>query len=121
MKDQKERTELISRRSVLTGSALLLTGGIAGRISNAVAAPAPPSAPAPPLPWKWTKLDPLEARQMGAVESHHLLYRVPRPGRISELQGRHEPPAGPNGVPALPRGSQQVGRRGSAEGVLTFL
>jgi hypothetical protein len=39
MKDQKERTELISRPSVLTGSALLLTGGIAGRISNAVAAP----------------------------------------------------------------------------------
>jgi hypothetical protein len=61
MKDQKERTELISRRTVLTGSALLLTGGIAGRITNAYAAPASPSAPAPPLPWKWTKLDPLEA------------------------------------------------------------
>ena len=61
MKDQKERTELISRRSVLTGSALLLTGGIAGRISNAYSAPAPAFAPAPPLPWKWTKLDPLEA------------------------------------------------------------
>jgi len=61
MKDQKERTELISRRSVLTGSALLLTGGIAGRISNAYSANEPTPAPAPPLPWKWTKLDPLEA------------------------------------------------------------
>ena len=61
MKTQKERSEAISRRSVLTGSALLLTGGIAGRITNAYAAPVAPSAPAPPLPWKWVKLDPLEA------------------------------------------------------------
>jgi hypothetical protein len=61
MKTPKERSESLSRRSLLTGSALLLTGGIAGRISNAVAAPAPPSVPAPPLPWKWVKLDPLEA------------------------------------------------------------
>jgi hypothetical protein len=57
----KKNEEPCSRRSLLTGSALLLTGGIAGRISNAVAAPAPPSPPPPPLPWKWTKLDPLEA------------------------------------------------------------
>jgi hypothetical protein len=57
----KKNEDTCSRRSMLTGSALLLTGGIAGRISNAVAAPAPPSTPAPPLPWKWTKLDPLEA------------------------------------------------------------
>ena len=61
MQDVKDETNGCTRRSILTGSALLLTGGIAGRISNAVAAPAPPSAPAPPLPWKWTKLDPLEA------------------------------------------------------------
>jgi hypothetical protein len=61
MKDQKERTELVSRRSLLTGSALLLTGGIAGRISNAYSASEPTPAAAPPLPWKWTKLDPLEA------------------------------------------------------------
>jgi hypothetical protein len=30
-------------------------------MSNAYAAPAPTLAPAPPLPWKWTKLDPEEA------------------------------------------------------------
>jgi hypothetical protein len=61
MKTQKEEAGSVSRRSILKGSALLLTGGIAGRISNSYAAPAPTIAPAPPLPWKWTKLDPLEA------------------------------------------------------------
>jgi hypothetical protein len=50
-----------SRRSILKGSAALLAGGIAGRMSNAYAAPTPTFAPAPPLPWKWTKLDPMEA------------------------------------------------------------
>ena len=57
----KKNEEPCSRRSLLTGSALLLTGGIAGRIRNAAAAQAPPATPAPPLPWKWTKLDPLES------------------------------------------------------------
>ena len=49
-----------SRRSILKGSAALLVGGIAGRISNTYA-DAPTFAPAPPLPWKWPMLDPLEA------------------------------------------------------------
>jgi hypothetical protein len=61
MKGQKERTELISRRSMLKGSALLLTGGMAGGISNACSAPVTTSTSAPPLPWKWAKLDPMEA------------------------------------------------------------
>jgi hypothetical protein len=61
MKAQKERTELIPRRRILTGSAMLLAGGIVGRISNAVGATKPAADKAPPLPWKWTKLDPLEA------------------------------------------------------------
>ena len=61
MKTEKEETGSYSRRSLLTGSALLLTGGIAGRISNAYSEPAPASAAPPPLPWKWAKLDPLEA------------------------------------------------------------
>ena len=61
MKTQNKEAGLVSRRTMLTGSALLLTGGIAGRISNAYSAPEPSFAPAPPLPWKWTKLDPLEA------------------------------------------------------------
>ena len=40
---------------------MLLAGGIVGRISNAVGAPKPAADKAPPLPWKWAKLDPLEA------------------------------------------------------------
>ena len=50
-----------SRRSILLGSAAFLVGGLAGRIGSAYAAPEPACAPAPPLPWKWPKLDPLEA------------------------------------------------------------
>jgi hypothetical protein len=69
MKERKEesseeaREEAVgrSRRSILKGSAALLVGGVAGRLSNAYAAPAPQFAPAPPLPWEWPKLDPLEA------------------------------------------------------------
>jgi hypothetical protein len=50
-----------SRRNILKGSAALLVGGMAGRVGSAIAAPDPSYAPAPPLPWKWTKLDPMEA------------------------------------------------------------
>jgi hypothetical protein len=50
-----------SRRNILKGSALLLAGGISGRIGSAHASTEPTYAPAPPLPWKWTKLDPMEA------------------------------------------------------------
>jgi len=50
-----------SRRGILLGSAALLAGGIAGRVSTAYSAMEPACAPAPPLPWKWPKLDPLEA------------------------------------------------------------
>jgi hypothetical protein len=61
MNKQEKKTESYSRRSILTGSALLLTGGIAGRISNAYSEQDPKPAAPPPLPWKWIKLDPLEA------------------------------------------------------------
>lgn len=63
MKTEKEETKSCSRRSLLAGSALLLTGGVAGRISSAYSAQAQAlaAAPAPALPWKWAKLDPLEA------------------------------------------------------------
>ena len=61
MKGQNENTKLVSRRRILKGSAMLLTGGIVGGMSNACSAPAPTSTTAPPLPWKWVKLDPLEA------------------------------------------------------------
>lgn len=62
---KQEEAGFCSRRSILAGSAVLLMGGIAGRISSAYGAPKPSAAKAPqaapPLPWKWVKLDPLEA------------------------------------------------------------
>jgi len=62
MKGQKQSSGLISRRGVLKGSAALLAGGIAGRISKAYGTPRPAAAmAAPPLPWSWAKLDPMEA------------------------------------------------------------
>jgi hypothetical protein len=61
MKEKREEAGLCSRRRILTGSAMLLAGGIVGRISNAVGAPKPAADKAPPLPWKWVKLDPVEA------------------------------------------------------------
>ncbi len=59
MNTQKEEAVVCSRRSILTGSAMLLAGGIAGRISTTYGAAKVEKAP--PLPWKWVKLDPLEA------------------------------------------------------------
>ena len=59
--EAREEATACSRRSILKGSAALLLGGMAGRMSNAYAAPAPTFAPAPPMPWPWAKLDPLEA------------------------------------------------------------
>jgi hypothetical protein len=50
----------IDRRSILTGSGAFLVGAGIGGALNASAAPNE-AATAPPLPWKWVKLDPLEA------------------------------------------------------------
>jgi hypothetical protein len=64
MRKINEEAGLCSRRSILTGSAMLLAAGIMGRVGSAFGAakPAADKAPkAPPLPWKWVKLDPLEA------------------------------------------------------------
>jgi hypothetical protein len=59
---ESERSELCSRRSILRGSAMLLVGGLAGRVSSAYGVPEPVAEKAAlPLPWKWAKLDPLEA------------------------------------------------------------
>jgi len=64
----KERIEKWdgSRRNMLKGSALFLAGGIVGGISTACSTMGPTvqaaTAPeAPPLPWKWVELDPMEA------------------------------------------------------------
>ena len=59
----------MSRRNVLTGCAALLAGGGIGSGLTAFAgsAQAVTEAPAgaPPLPWKWVTLDPLEAGRRG--------------------------------------------------------
>jgi hypothetical protein len=63
MNGQRKQPET-SRRHMLKESAALLVGGVAGAAVGAyAAAPASGEAPAaaPPLPWKWVKLDPLEA------------------------------------------------------------
>jgi hypothetical protein len=53
--------KISARRSILLGSGALLVGGIAGRMSKAEAAAEPNTAGAPPLPWKWGRIDPMEA------------------------------------------------------------
>ncbi len=66
MNGDKEGTELISRRSLVTGTAIFLLGAAGGQISNAHAASAasPAGENAPPLPWPWVKLDPMEAGRL---------------------------------------------------------
>jgi hypothetical protein len=53
----------ISRRDVLTASAALVAGGGIGAALTGHAAVTDAPLAAPPLPWKWVKLDPLEAGQ----------------------------------------------------------
>ena len=65
MKGLEKQTKLISRRSLLKGSAIFLLGGTLGRVSTAYPASqgveAPTAGNPPPLPWPWVKLDPMEA------------------------------------------------------------
>jgi len=63
MNAQQNETRAPNRRSILIGSAGLLVGGAMGGAAGAYAAAPPTSEPvaAPPLPWKWARLDPLES------------------------------------------------------------
>ena len=64
MSAQKDEAGTVSRRSMLRESAALLVGGVAGSAVGAYATTPAASQvlpTAPPLPWKWVKLDPLEA------------------------------------------------------------
>jgi len=56
---------LVSRRTLLTGSTALLAGGGIGSAITALAAAPETPVSAPPLPWKWVRLDPLEAGRRG--------------------------------------------------------
>jgi hypothetical protein len=61
MNSKKEKTPLLSRRNFITKASIFLAGGIAGHGTGFAATPAQTIADPPPLPWKWVKLDPLEA------------------------------------------------------------
>ena len=63
MDSTKEKSSLFSRRNFITKLGIFLAGGIAGHGTSfaSTPTPAPTVAAAPPLPWKWVKLDPLEA------------------------------------------------------------
>jgi hypothetical protein len=61
MDSKKEKSSLFTRRNFMTKAGIFLAGGIAGHGTSYASTPAPNVAVAPPLPWKWVKLDPLEA------------------------------------------------------------
>jgi hypothetical protein len=58
---KNEKSSLFSRRNFITKLGIFLAGGIAGHGTGFASTPTPTVAEAPPLPWKWVKLDPLEA------------------------------------------------------------
>ena len=61
MESKKEKTSLFSRRNFITKLGIFLAGGLAGHGTGFASTPAPTVTEPPPLPWKWAKLDPLEA------------------------------------------------------------
>ena len=61
MNNKKEKPLLFSRRDFMTKAGIFLAGGIAGQGTVFASMPAETVKPPPPLPWKWVKLDPLEA------------------------------------------------------------
>jgi len=68
MELENEEQKKYSRRNILTGSAALLIGGAVGGVLSACATTTTnkdckTAQEPPPLPWKWVKLDPLEAGQ----------------------------------------------------------
>jgi hypothetical protein len=62
MEKREEKASLLSRRNFMTKTGIFMAGGIAGYSTSSLASPALTKATEPPpLPWKWVKLDPLEA------------------------------------------------------------
>ena len=58
---EKAKEKLLSRRNFLEGAGIFMAGGVLGVGTSLASAPAPTAGSAPPLPWKWVKLDPMEA------------------------------------------------------------
>lgn len=62
MSSSRQECPATSRRNVLVGSAALLgAGGLAASVPGSVRSATGQAASVPPLPWKWVRLDPLEA------------------------------------------------------------
>jgi len=61
MDSKKENLSILSRRSFITKTGIFLAGGIAGHGTGFASTPAQTVPDPPSLPWKWVKLDPLEA------------------------------------------------------------
>jgi hypothetical protein len=61
MDSKKEKSSLLSRRNFITRAGIFLAGAIAAHGTGFASTPAPTVTEPPPLPWKWVKLDPLEA------------------------------------------------------------
>ncbi|HIJ77392.1 MAG TPA: twin-arginine translocation signal domain-containing protein [Deltaproteobacteria bacterium] len=61
MEKEQERASSLSRRNFMTKAGIFVAGGIAGYGTSLALPPTPKVTEPPPLPWKWTKLDPLEA------------------------------------------------------------
>ena len=103
MNAQTNEAVTLSRRTLLKESAAVLAGGAVGAAGAYAAAPAAAAVTAvaepPPLPWKWVRLDPLEAGRRA--------YRF-----YGEPEGDELEPAGAHGVRHVPRrphqGSGQV-------------
>jgi hypothetical protein len=61
MEEEQERAFSPSRRNFMTKAGIVVAAGLAG-YGTSLAVPATPNVTeAPPLPWKWVPLDPLEA------------------------------------------------------------
>ena len=76
MDSTKEKSSLFSRRNFITKLGIFLAGGVAGHGTSFASTPDPTVAAAPPLPWKWVKLDPLEAGRRA-----YRGYYLEKPGR----------------------------------------
>jgi hypothetical protein len=61
MSSKKEKSSLLSRRNFITKAGIFFAGGVAGHGTGFASTPAETGTIPPPLPWKWVKLDPLEA------------------------------------------------------------
>jgi hypothetical protein len=61
MEKEQERAPSPSRRNFITKAGLFVAGGLAGYGTSLALPSIPKVTEPPPLPWKWTKLDPLEA------------------------------------------------------------